>query len=190
VRRCWCLRYRAPDAAQRCFSGALLVRGPCSRSLVGPGSAERHFVPHRVRDTRTGRHTFAFPRHDLPGLRKFDVPLKSEGAGNAGRRCTRALVCRKAKRTHTSRSQVQPNTSGIPRAMFDDLFRALLGVPGVLVTVARAACRAEGRHRHFASLTPASGCRDHTASSDASRASSCASFASIAPRLTFRDDWP
>ena len=32
-------------------------------------------------------------------------------------------------------SQVQPNTSGIPRAMLDDLYRALLGVPGVLVTV-------------------------------------------------------
>jgi hypothetical protein len=57
------------------------------------------------------------------------------------------LVCRAVKKTHTSWSQVQPNTSGIPRAMFDDLFRALLGVPGVLVTVVRAACRAEGRHR-------------------------------------------
>ena len=54
--------------------------------------------------------------------------------------------------------------------MFDDLFRALLGVPGVLVTVARAACRTEGRHRHLAGLTPASGCRDHTASSNASHA--------------------
>ena len=63
---------------------------------------------------------------------------KMEGAGNAGRRCTRGLVCKKAKKTHTSWSQVQPNTSGIPRAMFDDLFRALLGVPGVLVTVARS----------------------------------------------------
>jgi hypothetical protein len=41
----------------------------------------------------------------------------------------------KLKKTHTSWSQVQPNTSGIPRAMLDDLFRALLGVPGVLVTV-------------------------------------------------------
>ena len=65
-------------------------------------------------------------------------PSEMEGAGNAGRRCTRGLVCKKLKKTHTSWSQVQPNTSGIPRAMFDDLFRALLGVPGVLVTVARS----------------------------------------------------
>ena len=70
-----------------------------------------------------------------------------------------ALSCAaKAKRTHTSWSQVQPNTSGIPRAMFDDLLRALLGVPGFVATVARD---------HLASLTPASGCRDHTASSNA-----------------------
>jgi hypothetical protein len=48
-----------------------------------------------------------------------------------------ALSCaEERKKTHTSWSQVQPNTSGIPRAMLDDLFRALLGVPGVLVTVA------------------------------------------------------
>src|SRR5579859_7579135 len=66
------------------------------------------------------------------------------------------------KKAHEE-SQVQPNTSGIPRAMFDDLYRALLGVPGFVVTVAR---------NQIARLTPASGCRDHTASSNASRASS------------------
>src|ERR1700754_1560940 len=63
------------------------------------------------------------------------------------------------EKMHTSWSQVQPNTSGIPRAVLDDLYRALLGVPGVLVTVA-SDC--------VAGLTPASGCRDHTASSDTS----------------------
>src|SRR5690348_14172202 len=41
------------------------------------------------------------------------------------------------------------------------------------------------------SLTPASGCQDHTASPDASRgASSGRTNASIATRLTFRDDRP
>src|SRR5579859_7812432 len=94
-----------------------------------------------------------------------------------------AVSCAAAiKRTHTSSTQVQPNTSGIPRAMLDDLFRALLGVPGFVVTVAR---------NQIANLTPASGCRDHTASSDASCAlRPCALLASIASRLTFRDDWP
>ena len=51
----------------------------------------------------------------------------------------------KWKRKHTSSPQVQPNTSGIPRAMFDDLLRALLGVPGSLVTVV-------GRNTCFAQL--------------------------------------
>jgi hypothetical protein len=51
----------APDAAQRFFSGALQSRGPCSRErrgFLGPGSAERHCVPRRVRDTR-GRSVVA-----------------------------------------------------------------------------------------------------------------------------------
>ena len=91
-------------------------------------------------------------------------------------------VQQNAQRTHTSSQQVQPNTSGIPRAMLDDLSRALLGVPGVLVTVA---CN------HLAGLTPASGCRDHAVLSNASRAlRPCASTASIATRLTFGNDWP
>ena len=71
-----------------------------------------------------------------PSLFTAVAPKLKEGAGNAGRRCTRGLVCKNSKKTHTSWSQVQPDTPGIPRAMFDDLLRALLGVPGVLVTVA------------------------------------------------------
>ena len=42
---------RSPDAAQRA-SGALLIRGPSCLATNGPGSAERHCAPHRVRDTR------------------------------------------------------------------------------------------------------------------------------------------
>ena len=105
------------------------------------------WIPGRARLARLPGTTAEFlqgnssPRHDLPGLRKLMSPEKDEGAGNAGRRCTRALVCKKGRRTHTSWSQVQPNTSGIPRAMLDDLFRALLGVPGVLVTVASRVVR-------------------------------------------------
>jgi hypothetical protein len=56
---------RAPDAAQRYFSGALQSRDPCNserRGLLGPGSAERRCVPHRVRDTR-GMSVVATLRH-------------------------------------------------------------------------------------------------------------------------------
>jgi hypothetical protein len=92
-------------------------------------------------------------------------------------------VQQNAQRTHTSSQQVQPNTSGIPRAMLDDLFRALLGVPGF------SSHRAPGLLTR--GLTPASGCRDHTALSNASPAlRPCASIASIATRPTFRDDRP
>ena len=58
--------WRSPDAAQRA-SGALLIRGPSclTRSCLianGPGSAERHCVPHRVRDMR-----FSSPIKDKAG---------------------------------------------------------------------------------------------------------------------------
>jgi hypothetical protein len=147
-----------PDDKLRDMRGALT---PGIASLTRATGAEKGDATQRSRGTM------------CPGPCIDSCPSEnSEGAGNAGRRCTRALVCKKGRRTHTSWSQVQPNTSGIPRAMLDDLFRALLGVPGVLVTVA---------HNQLASLTPASGCRDHTASSDASRAlRPCALIASIA----------
>jgi len=124
-----------------------------------------------ARQRRTRQATFS--RHLMPELCQWCCPRKSGGR----RECRaplhpRSRVPKSIKKTHTSRSQVQPNTSGIPRAMLDDLFRALLGVPGVLVTVPR---------KQLAGLTPASGCRDHTASSNASRAlRRCAQIASIA----------
>jgi hypothetical protein len=46
---------RAPDAAQRLLAVRLQSRGLCNseqRGFLDPGSAERHCVPHRVRDTR------------------------------------------------------------------------------------------------------------------------------------------
>jgi hypothetical protein len=36
-------------SAARLRRGALLIRGPLQKR--GPGSAKRHFVPHRVRET-------------------------------------------------------------------------------------------------------------------------------------------
>ena len=50
-----------------------------------------------------------------------------------------ALSCAaNAQRKAHELSQVQPNTSGIPRAMLDDLLRALLGVPGFVAAVPSA----------------------------------------------------
>src|SRR5262249_51822562 len=108
-----------------------------------------------------------------------------EGAGNAGCRCTRSLVCGKcAKESTRDHDRYNRTHAGIPCAMFDDLYRALLGVPGVLVTVAsRGACPlmldtsiGVSGPRGFVERFP--------------RASSCAPSASIATRLTFRDDRP
>jgi len=42
---------RAPDAAQRFFSGPPQSRGPSRGKLMGPGSAEQRCTLHRVRDT-------------------------------------------------------------------------------------------------------------------------------------------
>jgi hypothetical protein len=46
-----------------------------------------------TRHTSSERHTFAFPRRDAPEVCKKSPPQKSEGVGNAGRRCTRSLAC-------------------------------------------------------------------------------------------------
>ena len=92
-----------------------------------------------------------------------------------------AVSCATKLRERTRVDHRYTEQSGIPRAMFDDLLSALLGVPGFVITDARTPCRAKGRHRHLASLIPASGCQDHMASSNASRAlRRCAQIASIA----------
>src|SRR5215470_13146270 len=87
-------------------------------------------------------------------------PRNHEGAGNAGCRCTRmSRVQESAKNAHEP-SQVQPNTPAFPArclttyTVLSSAYRALLvAVPPGLST---------------RRLTPASGCRDHTASSNAS----------------------
>jgi hypothetical protein len=41
----------------------------------------------------TTAHTFAFSRRSSPEVCMNVSPLKTEGVGNAGRRCTRSLAC-------------------------------------------------------------------------------------------------
>ena len=66
---------------------------------------------------------------------------------------------------------------------FNGFLRDLPGVPGLLASVA-------GRIVRPAGLTPASGGQDHTTSPSAPVCDRLAAVASIASRLTFRDDWP
>ena len=86
---------------------------------------------------------------------------------NRGRRECRApdapdsRVCNDSDRTHT-RSQVTPESPDIPRAMVYGLFRALPGD--------RALLPPSFREITPRTLTPASGCQDHTFSPSASGA--------------------
>jgi len=76
-------------------------------------------------------------------------------------RCTRSLACKWKK--HASKSpQVRRNATAFPAQWFYGLWRALLGVPGSIASVAERACRPQG-------LTPASGRRDHTLLPSATR---------------------
>jgi hypothetical protein len=86
-------------------------------------------------------------------------PLTSEGAGNAGRPMRPMAACAMVVVERTRVSQVTPESPGIPRAMVYGLYRALPGEPGFLATVTRG--------NSSASLTPASGCQDHTTSPSA-----------------------
>jgi hypothetical protein len=64
-------------------------------------------------------------------------PRRIKGAGNAGR-STRPAASRANEKKHTSKSpRITPLSSGIPRANgFNGLFRALLGEPGFVATIA------------------------------------------------------
>jgi hypothetical protein len=105
-----------------------------------------------------------------PGDASFLSLDETEGAGNAGRRCTRASRVPCSKKTHTSSHRYNRTSRHSPR----DVGRLIPCSPR------RTGRSSHRRPRKLASLTPASGCRDHTASSDASRASSVRTDASIA----------
>jgi hypothetical protein len=93
---------------------------------------------------------------------KFPYPLDRRAQGIPGARCTRGLVCKVHKETHTS-IQVQRRQSGIPRAMVYGLSRALPGDRAFLPP-------SPLRSLLLKNLTPASGRQDHTTSPSASGA--------------------
>src|SRR6267143_6980820 len=105
------------------------------------------------------------------GLLSFSLPSRSEGAGNAGRRCAAA------KSVHVV-ATVTPETPGIPRAMVYSLLRALPGDRALLPPSPAGPT---------ASLTPASRCQDHTTSPSASASPVSRAKASTASRPDVRD---
>jgi hypothetical protein len=175
--------------ASRVGKGAL---APCPPS-VGSGGCEwwARGACHRAARSR-GPVGFAHPtdrpRIYLPAARICPGDARSSALSRRGRRECRVPLhpggsCAQMRKKMRTSSTGTTEHAGIPCAMLDDLFRALPGVPGFLATILPGSLTRK--------LTPASGCQDHTASSDASRAPRRgAAYASIATRLTFRDDRP
>ncbi len=105
-------------------------------------------------------HGPSFPRRvSRPSLAKPFAPLTSEGAGNAGRQCTRSLAC-KMKSTRVSHHRFTGQRRHSLRNGFNGLLRALPGDRAFLSPSPRNA-------KHCRKLTPASRCQDHTASPSA-----------------------
>ena len=111
------------------------------------------------------------------GLRNFRPHQKQRAQGKPGARCTRGLVCKVRKKTHTS-IQVQRRHPGFPCAMGYGLLRALPGE--------RLFChRRPTRSLLPVNLTPAPRRQDHTTSPSASGAN-VSSRHSRPPHLTAR----
>jgi hypothetical protein len=109
------------------------------------------------------RHGSIFSRHGLPEVYVDVVPRKQEGAGNAGARCTRGLVCKLHKEMGTRAYRFSGGSPAFPAQWLYGLYRAL-GERIRLVTVAAGLMgnriRSDRcRHRQ---LGTSNGCRDHT----------------------------
>jgi hypothetical protein len=102
-----------------------------------------------------GRFRSAARSHILPNF------LDTRAQGMPGARCTRSLACKIKKHTSVVTTGL-PKSSGIPRAMVYDLYRALPGD--------RALLSPSPVEITSANLTPASRRQNHTTSSSASRA--------------------
>src|ERR1700722_5134266 len=84
------------------------------------------------------------------------LPLKTEGAGNAGCAAAPAALRAKIKSTQASHHRLSRIIRRFLRNGFNGLFRALLGDRALLSPSPRNA-------KHCRELTPASGRQDHTA---------------------------
>jgi hypothetical protein len=114
-------------------------------------------------------------------LRDFRPRQKQRAQGKPGARCTRGLVCKVRKKTHTS-IQVQRRHPSFPCAMGYGLLRALPDE--------RLFCHRRPRKLALANLAPAPRRQDHTTSPSASGAlRQPAPFASTASHRAFVT-WP
>jgi len=100
---------------------------------------------------------------ECPSHASFCGPRRDEGAGNAGCRCTRSLVCEKcAKNAHEKSTGTTEHTPAFPAQWFTTYTRSPRSAG--LVSLRRLA------HHQERSLTPASGRQDHAISPSASHA--------------------
>src|SRR6201999_1805031 len=76
----------------------------------------------------------AFPRHDMSGFCTFVAPRRRRGRREC--RVQAAPMARLQQKTQAAVTTGSARSSGIPRAMVLRLIRALLGVPGLLASVA------------------------------------------------------
>jgi hypothetical protein len=113
-----------PRTRRSALRGATLSRGPPPQMKMGPGSAPRHYVPRRVRDTKgscaarmrdSGRLSSLVPRTRRSALR--DAPLSrgppsqmKMGPGSAPRHCVPRRVRDTAQKL---RSSVRSRQSGL-----------------------------------------------------------------------------
>jgi hypothetical protein len=103
-------------------------------------------------------------------------PLRSEGAGNAGRPMRPQAACARIVVVSTRVGQVTPESSGIPRAMVLRLTSCSPRRPALLPP---------SPADHSANLMPASGHQDHTTSPSASAPFVKGALASTASRPAF-----
>ena len=98
-----------------------------------------------------------------PELCHRNVPLITEGAGNAGCAArTHSLACKQKRHASRSHHRSSRITQHSPRNGFNGFLRAVPGVRDVLVTVIGA------MRSIVANLTPAKGRQNHTTSPSAS----------------------
>ena len=102
----------------------------------------------------------AFPRRDAPEVLQNLCPSRQRAQGKPGVRCTRSRACSGGS-TRVSHHEFTGNIRLSPRNGFNGLFRALPGDRALLPP-------SPLRSLLLKSLTPASGCQDHTTSPSAS----------------------
>jgi hypothetical protein len=102
--------------------------------FVASAFARRRASADRSAPRNDGKHDFAFPRRESPGL-CMSLPPPKRAWGMPGAQCTRSLVCQGRGRMHTS-STGPPKSPGIPARNGLRLTSRSPRRSGFLVTVA------------------------------------------------------